>query len=136
MIIAKSSDGRIVAMLSEYGLKPLVRVNGVWGTEGITGEELQEFVRVTDAEERLDLIREALAGGSKHFTGWECLTHRDGSKSVLSPDHKTELFWKPSFGLTGCFDDEERMPPSVVAWLFDFPAGGMTCDTKKPPSTT
>lgn len=117
MIIAKSPDGRTVAMISEYGLPPLVRsAEGVWGTGSITGEELSDFITVMDVEERLAIVRDVMS----HSCGWQCFSHKDGSKSAMSPDGKTELFWKPSWGITGSFDDEERMPPPVAAWLFDF----------------
>lgn len=53
--------------------------------------------------------------------GWACFDFLNGTKSAMSPDQNTELFWKSTFGITGCFEDETRMPPAVAKWLFDIP---------------
>ena len=123
MVVGKCDEGRIIVMAHERGLKPMLRhPDGLWGPPKVSGKDLDDFTLI-EGEEAEALFQEAFANRPREerLEGWACLTHWRGERSAVSPDGITELFWKPSFGITGFFHDEARMPPAVARWLFSLP---------------
>jgi hypothetical protein len=57
VFVVRHTDGRVVVFAKDHGLKPMELVKDQWRPCSLTGEQLQDFVRLGAAEAQAFLVK-------------------------------------------------------------------------------